>query len=244
LNGYKGEVRKTSTVESNDPNNSSVLLVMEGNVKSLIDASPSTSIYFQGKFEQISPNTIDFVGTDLPFHITKIESNLEGKVRFEVETIEDGRKYRLKVVNAQRLGEYGGAIRLSTDLPQKSEIVVRVNGSIQGEARVTPAILLVGRLRGQEAEHTGKVQVVSTRGKSFKITRLNYDERLIQVVQHALPNQTGFMVEVRPRLEGLQLGVREQTTLTIETDLAAEERHEVQIQVVNFPDGPKGPPTQ
>jgi hypothetical protein len=217
---------------------------MEGKVKSLIDASPSTSIYFQGRFEQISPSTIDFVGTAVPFHITKIESNLEGRVRYEIETIEDGRKYRLKVVNAHKLGDYGGAIKLSTDLPQKSEIAVRVNGAIQGEARVTPATLLVGRLRGQDVEHTGKVQVVSTRSKSFKITRLVYDERLIHAVQHVLPNEAGFVVEVTPRLEGLQPGTREQTTLAIETDLAAEERHEVQIQVVNFPDGPKGPATQ
>lgn len=231
-------------METNDQNISSVLLVMEGKVRSLIDASPSTSIYFRGRAEQIGPSTIELVGTAVPFHISKVESNLEGKIRYEVETVEAGRKYRLKVANTLKLGDYGGFVKLTTDLPQKSEIVVRVNASIEGEARVTPATLFVGRFRGQEAERSGRVQVVSTRTKTFKITKLTYDERFIRAVQHTLPNQTGFIVEVTPRLESMQPGVREQTTLTIETDLAADEKHVVQIQVVNFPEGAGGPAAQ
>ncbi len=48
LKGYQGNVKKTATVLSNDPQNQRASLVLQGNVKAQIDVQPSTSIAFQG----------------------------------------------------------------------------------------------------------------------------------------------------------------------------------------------------
>ncbi len=241
LGGYKGEVRKTATVESNDPTGRTVSLVMQGKVRTLIDVTPSTSIYFKGRAAEISLTGIEITGTSVPFGISKIESNLDGKIRYELQTVEAGRRYRLEIANLLRVGTYGGFIKLTTDLPQKREIVVRVNGSIQGQLRTSPGSVFIGRLQASEPERTGRIEVVSTEGRPFKITKLTYDERLIEVTREPLPHQAGFSLALIAKLENVRPATRESTPLIVETDLAPDEIHEVHVQVVNFPGPPQEP---
>ena len=52
-------------------------------------------------------------------------------------------------------------------------------------------------------------------------------------------NETGFILEVQPRLEGVPVGSRKQATLKVETDLNPIEKAEVLVHVFNSADQPE-----
>lgn len=238
LKGYQGTVTKSATVLSNDPQNSRSVLVVKATVKNLIEVRPASNVSFRGMADQQTEKAIDIIGASELFHIASVESNLEEKIAYRLETVEEGKQYRLNVSNRLQQGRYSGFIKLHTDLVQKSNVVIRVTGLIEGEVSVNPNSVPVGKLAAQQPVRSGKVQVVSNRNKPFRITKLIYDERLIQVSQQPLPNQSGFSLEVTPIMQNIPAGDRQQITLVIETDLPPEGKHEVQIQVYNVQDTP------
>jgi hypothetical protein len=233
LTGYKGRVSKTSTLECNDPSEQRWKLVMQGTVKAFIEISPSSSVSFRGRAEKLEPKTIELVGSSLPFHITGIQSNLEGRVAHELETIEEGKKYRLKLSNLLKQGDYNDSLWLHTDLPQKPYVMVRVIGAVEGEISVNPKTLFIGKMSAKQPVRSGSVLVIGSSGKPFKITKLTHDERFIAVTQTSLTDQNGYRLEITPKLEKLSPGARQQTVISIETDLVPEGRSEVLIHVLN-----------
>jgi len=250
LKGYQGNVKKTATVFTNDPLKSRFILTMQGIVKSLIEVRPTSIVSFRGLADQLPEQTIDLESTTQAFHIQKVESTLEDKVAYQLETVEDGKHYRLKVSNKLKQGNYNGYIKCFTDVPQKSEILIRITGFIEGEVAVRPQTILVGKLGGQQASRTGKVVVVNNRKKPFHISKLNYDERLIRVAQTPIPNETGISLEITPIMENIPSGSRQQTTITIETDINPAETYQVAVHVVHTADtataqpAPGGPQAQ
>jgi hypothetical protein len=83
------------------------------------------------------------------------------------------------------------------------------------------------------------VLVVSNRNKPFRIVKCTYDEKVINIKQETVPEGNGYTLEVTPNMKNIPPGGRIQTTLTIETDVAAEGKHEVQVQLLNLADVPK-----
>jgi len=220
-------------VFNNDPQKPRLVITMQGTVRSLIDVRPSSGITFRGTIEQVGESTVDMVSTSQAFKIQKVESNLEDKIAYSLETVQDGRHYRLKISNRVRQGSYSGFVKCLTDVPQKPEIVVRVSGFIEGDIAVKPQTVLVGKLAPQQPERQGKVMVVSNRGKPFKITRLTYDEHLVDIVQQPLPKEPGYSLDVIPKIENIPAGARQQMTLVIETDTNPQDAQEVQIHIFN-----------
>ena len=84
---------------SNDPQNQRTMLVLQGTVKALIEIQPAGNIAFRGMADQLEEKTIDLAGSKQRFAIQKVESNLEDKIRYKLETVEEGKHYRLKVAN-------------------------------------------------------------------------------------------------------------------------------------------------
>ncbi len=234
--GYKGSVKKTTTVNCNDPQTPQIQLVMQGNVRTLIDVLPANTLSFRGgRAEGLDSRTIDLVGSAVPFHIRKIQSNLEGRVAHELETVEDGKKYRLKVSNLIQQGEYSGSLWLQTDLPQKPDVMIRITGAVEGEISVNPKTLFIGKMSPQQPVRSGSVLVISNSGRPFKITNVNHDDKILAITQHPLADKNGYRLEITPKIENLPPGSRQQTVLTIETDLVPGGRNEVLIQLLNAP---------
>jgi hypothetical protein len=253
LKGYQGSVKKSATVFNNDPQNSRATVVLQGSVKPLIEIRPATNISFRGLAEQQTEKTIDLVGTSQPFKVQKVESNLEDKIRYQMETVQEGKHYRLKITNLLKQGNYNGFIKCFTDIPDKSEIMIRVNGYIEGEVSVKPMMLIVGKLAAQQPARSAKVLVVSNHNKPFQIKKLTYDEKLIEVKQEPLQKEIGFSLEIIPKIENVSPGAsgRHQTILTIQTDVQSDEPQQVQVHIINTPDeasagapGAQEPPTQ
>ncbi len=233
LTGYKGRVSKTSTLECNDPSEQRWKLVMHGTVKTFIEVSPSNTVIFRGRAEKLEPKTIELAASSLPFHITGIQSKLDGRVAHELETVEEGMRYRLKLSNLLKEGEYSDSLWLHTDLPQKPYIMIRINGSVEGEISVNPKTLFIGRMSARQPLRSASVLVIGNTGKPFKITRLTYDETFIAVAQHSLADKNGYRLEIMPKLENLSPGTRQKTVLSVETDLNPGGKQEVTIQVMS-----------
>jgi hypothetical protein len=238
LKGYQGNVKKAATVFSNDPQNQRASLLIQGNVKAQIEIQPSTNVAFRGMADQLEEKTIDLVSTSQRFTIQKVESNLEDKVRYKLETVEEGKHYRLKIANLLKQGNYSGFVKCYTDLPEKSEITIRINGFVEGEVSVKPLMVLVGKMATQQPVRTGKVLVVNNRNKPFQIKKLTYDDKLIEVKQEPLAKEPGFSLEITPIMGNLSTGPanRQQTVLTIQTDVQSDEPQQVQIHIINVAD--------
>ena len=84
---------------SDDPANPRVVLTVEGIVKPLIEVLPEKTVYFQGLSDGLTEKTIDLVTTSKQFHIQKIDDDLNKKAVYRLETVEDGKHYRLIVSN-------------------------------------------------------------------------------------------------------------------------------------------------
>lgn len=132
LRGYRGNVKKVAAVRCNDPKTPRISLTLQANVRTLIDVRPKDIVTFRGVANQIGERTVELVGISQSFHIVKIDTNLEGKIAFQLETVEDGKHYRLRLTNLLKQGNFGGFLRLHTDLAQKSDIMIHVDGFIDG----------------------------------------------------------------------------------------------------------------
>jgi hypothetical protein len=205
----------------------------------LIEVRPEKTIYFQGMADSITEKTIDLVTTSKPFHIRKVDDDLDKKAGYRLETVEDGKHYRLTVFNRTHQGNYRGSITLHTDFAEKPELTVWVSGFIEGEIGIRPKVLVVGRLSPDQGLLSGKVLVVDNKKRPFKIVKCTYDERIIHVKQMPLPGGQGFSLDVTPEMENIPLGSRLQTQLTVETDVASEEKLETQIQAINLSAAPR-----
>jgi hypothetical protein len=233
--GYEGTVKKAATVFTNDPRQPRVVLTMQGMVRTFIKVQPSSSISFRGPAHRQSPRVVELTGSQA-FHIQNVESSLEGMVRHEIEPMASGKGYRVKVENILKQGSYSGSIMVTTDVPQKPRILIRVIGSIEGDIAVRPPTTVIGRISVGQPVRQGIIRVVSNRGSPFKITRLTYDQELVQVVQKPMEGEPGYALEISPIMENIPAGSRRNMTLSIETDAEPSARCEVQIFLVHSRD--------
>jgi hypothetical protein len=231
--GYQGNVRKTATVVSNDPDEGEVRLAMSGTVNPWIDVKPLRTLYFRGMGNQMEPRTVEITSDSEAFRIEKVDTNLEGKIDYNLETVEEGKHYRLTVSNAVESGEYHGRINLHTDHPHKPVVNIRVSGQIEGLIAVRPSVLFVGRLGPNRPLVTGKIQVVHNQGESFEITRMDYDEKLIEVTKSRSGELAGYNLEIVPLVDRMEKTNLKRTTLTIQTDVEEASEREVTVQIVN-----------
>lgn len=239
LKHYQGQVSKKATIRSNDHRDPELVVKMEGVVIPIIDIKPSTNILFRGMAGQLTETVLDLVGSVASFHISSVETNLTDSISYALETVAEGKHYRLKVSNKIKQGNYNGFIKLNTDLAQKPDLIIRVAGFIEGEVSVKPQNILIGKLSANQPERVGKILVISNSNKAFEITRLTYDQSLMTVVQDIAENEQGFVLEVHARLESVPVGSRKQATLRVETDLDPNEKVDVLVHLFNSSDQPE-----
>jgi hypothetical protein len=236
LKGYRGSVRKSATVFSNDPKTPRINLLLQGTVRALIEVNPSNVVVLRGMVDRIAEQTIDLTSSMKPFHIARIESSLGPKISYRLETVEEGRHYRLIVANQEKKGRYSGALRVHTDMPEKPEIPITVSGLIEGELSLRPQAVLVGRLNPQQPIRTGQVLIINNRKKPFQISQMTYDRNLLLVTSKPLVNEVGYSLEITPKMESISGGERKEIPITVQTDVDTQEELQIQVRLVNITD--------
>jgi hypothetical protein len=85
----KGNVKKVSTVQCNDPSTHQVKLTRQGKVSTFIDILPDKAVLFQGHAASMAPKTVEIIGKNAPFRVTDVISDLEGRVAHELILVND-----------------------------------------------------------------------------------------------------------------------------------------------------------
>lgn len=127
---HEGPLERTVGIFTNDFDSPDATLSVKGTGKPLLQVRPGDSVSLGSGGKQPKKASIDIVSNGEPFHIRNVETDLQGKVDYRLETIRKDRHYRLNVSNKAKEGTYSGIIKLNTDLRGKSQVLIRVTGNL------------------------------------------------------------------------------------------------------------------
>jgi hypothetical protein len=129
----RGEFRKKAVLWSNDPRQSRSVVYLEGEVIPRISLEPGGYVSLAGVLGRVPLEHLDIINRqEESVRILDITTDVEGRIRWEVDAVEPGYTYRLTVEDTSTMpGEYSGHLYIRTDAPKKPELVVIVNGRIR-----------------------------------------------------------------------------------------------------------------
>jgi hypothetical protein len=130
--GYEGNIRKSAQVKTNDPEKQTIHLVVKATVKMPINVS-SRYVQLYDKGDKEVRKTIKIVAElDKPLHLTVIEFTLKNKLKYAIETIKEGKEYRIQFTSIPGIKEnYRGSLKLKTNYSEKPEIRVVIHGGFK-----------------------------------------------------------------------------------------------------------------
>ncbi len=216
--GYQGDMQKTARVMSNDPKNPQLTITMKGKIWAPIQINPQ-HVHLRGTVGDKVEQIVRVQGEKKEPLIVKLASvSVPNKLTVELRETEKGRGYEVKIRNkVEGEATYAGQVTLTTNYPEKPELVIRVSVNVRGPVEVRPKALSFGRMseeRLQQLKTNNRflrrpVTVVLNKGNDLKVTKVELEKSLFKAVPK--PLQQGRMVQilVEPILEKLQKGLNE-----------------------------------
>ena len=146
--GFQGAVKKGLTVESNDPENKLVRLTIGGNVVSEVAVDPrylDWGILRPGDSPRPKKLSIRFLnGRGL--QLEKIQSESPSVVLTKKSEDEKRAVYSVALAENLPTGRFTGRITIRSNSERVPEVHVPFQGQVQGNAKVIPHILSLGRI--------------------------------------------------------------------------------------------------
>ncbi len=135
--GFEGNVTKAARVYTNDLQNRIIWIGIKAFVKVPILVSPGL-VFFSCFAEDTVEKVVTIrAGHDMPLSLKPISFPLSDKVEYRIETIEEGRLFRVVFTNKSGAsGWYNGLLKFETNYPEKPAITIRVIGQIRTRNRV------------------------------------------------------------------------------------------------------------
>ena len=127
------EFQKKTMVWSNDPQRKSIALYLKGEVKPHISLIPGGYLSLQGFKGRVPAEKLDIINNHKqPFNITAVIHDLPDHIHWRLKKNISGFSYTLEVEDiSTKAGEFSGHLVVQTDLTQKPELVIIVNGYIE-----------------------------------------------------------------------------------------------------------------
>jgi len=191
---FPGMFEKSFTVKTNDPDNANFVLAVTGTVKKAFEFSREMrwSGFVDDKlnFEVVVTNLLP-----TPINITSARwaddvaaKGLPEKVGLKLETIEKGKKYRIKLWKKKELTPESivANIVLTTDFPKIREKSVPMAIVVQKEVEIYPDRLYYGEMiipPGATKAFDRTFNIVAARGDSLKIIKAvpNRDDMTVKI---------------------------------------------------------------
>ena len=235
---YQGKLHKTATVFSNDPKNPQVTISLKGSIWVPVKVNPRY-VNLKGTENEKIEQILSLRGEKKEPLIAKLATvSIPDKVEVELEETEKGRAYQLRVKNKVK-GEarYGGNLRLTTNYPEKPEIVIQISGQIRGRLEVRPKILNFGRMSQERLRQlkkdskatTRSITVILNKGNDLKIERVEMENSLFKVSTRQVRPGRMTQILVEPVLDKVKKGAN-QDRLKIFTNQKDHEVLEVPIR--------------
>jgi len=216
--GYEGNFHKTALVFTNDPKNPEITIGMKGRVWAPIHLNPKY-ISLTGISGEKIEKVLRMRGEMQEPLIVKVASvSIPDKVEVELTEIEKGRSWDLRVENRVKTkASYKGQVELTTNYPEKPEIVVPIYGGVRAIIQVRPESLSFGRVseeRLEELKRTGgfmsrPLMVVLNRGNDLEILKVELEKSLFKIVTRQTQHGRRSQLLVEPILDKLTKGVNE-----------------------------------
>jgi hypothetical protein len=192
---FAGMFEKGFAVETNDPNNKSFSLTVQGTVKKALEFS--REMRWAGFVdEDLKMETIITNALPEPVNITGARwgdearaKDYDEKIGLKLETIEKGKKYRLKIWRKKELApdNFVTNVVLTTDYPKLREKNVPLSITIMKDVELHPDKLYYGEMvipAGATKTFDKTFNIVAARGDSLKILK-------------AVPNRDDITVKIQ-----------------------------------------------
>jgi hypothetical protein len=232
LKNLRGKLRKSILVESDDPKNTHLQLIIQGMVTSNLRIRPSLVNFGKISTDSSATETVEIamLDSEQPLRITKAVSSNSNRLLVRSEQLEFDKGHRLHVTlkGPLALGRINESIRLYLDNPSESQAVIPVTALVVGDVVVEPdKISLV-------VNHDKPVGwwLAVTPGKIKEFTIKGIDVPLSTIGSEIIPidGKQGFRIRLSNILATEELNGK---YLCIRTDVKGMEAIHIPFQIVN-----------
>ena len=142
----RGPFQKAITVNTNDPANETIRLVLKGKVKRYVEATPDRANF--GRLIGKEPVTKVLTLTNnsgKPFELSMGENPTPKNFTYELTEIEKGQKYELKVTANPPFtpGRLRGVIKVNSNIEQQNPVNIGLTGVVPERLDVSPSRVVV-----------------------------------------------------------------------------------------------------
>jgi hypothetical protein len=213
--GLQGKTNKTARVMSNDPKKPTVTIGMTGKIWVPIHLRP-TYARLTGIMGDTIKTTVQVRGEKEEPLVIKVASvSIPEKVAVELNEVDKGRRYHLMIRNkVDKAMSYRGQVTLTTNYPEKPQLVVKITGYIKPLVEVRPRalrFLSITEARLELFKKEGRViklplMVFYYKRNGLKIDKVELEKALFKI--HIVEGSAGHAVQltVEPILEKLKKG--------------------------------------
>jgi hypothetical protein len=194
--GFQGKVRKTVTVETNDPDNQRVRLSLLGkvvaevmitpryvNFRNVSKDNPPKPVRLEIHLQEGKGLKIEEVSVDSPSIVLKEEKRAENKAIYAVSLAEKAPTGRLN-----------GKILVKTNSRKVSKLEVPYYAFVQGRVRISPQLVSFGMVR-PGVPSSREITLTGIGDKSFSIDRVTATTDVITT--EIVPKEEGKVYLVR-----------------------------------------------
>jgi hypothetical protein len=146
----RGRFSKSAAVHTNDPNHPKLTITLAGTIKEYLVIEPSTRIFLKGSHgEQVTKGLTVYSNVeDLtePFAITNLTSDIDDKITYKAEKMDEEGKYLVHVWKNPKLpvSNSFGSLFIHTNIGQAPMKKIQVQVTTRGDLVVRPTILNFG----------------------------------------------------------------------------------------------------
>ncbi len=202
---YRDKILRSAKVFSNDPEQPRVTIALTGNVWAPVRIVPQR-VQLNGIVGDTVEHVVRLQGQKKEPLVVKLSSvSIPDKVQVDLKEVEKGRRYELYVKNAvQGETRYTGKVKLTTNYPERSEILIKVLGNIRPPVEVRPKTVNFGTLsedrvqmlKNKQVGMRRPVLVILNKGEALKINKAELEKSLFRVV-NIRPLQIGRTVQLQ-----------------------------------------------
>lgn len=233
LKGRKGPQRKTVTVESNDPKQPNLTLVLAGTAIAEMEVRPNQLFFGRIPASSVVTGTVDItVQSTNTVHLTKASTDVDHLSAAELAT-GDPRLLRVQIETVPPLpnGSLRGTVHLETDHPRYPSMDIIVAAFVTPNLTYAPQELVVVE---SDQPVTRVVILRGETGTAFEITKVVTPSPAIQS-QISAEGDSSYKIEVSGIVGSADLNGM---VLRIMTTLAGSEQIEIPFRLIPRPTPP------
>jgi hypothetical protein len=194
--GYQGKIKKTLTVETNDPDNSQVRLSILGEVIAEVMVTPR-HVNFRNVNKDSLPKPIRLevrVREGKGLKIQKVSADNPAIVLKEEKRTESEATYAVSLADKVPTGRLTGKILVTTNSKKTPKTQVPFYAFVQGRVKLSPQLVSFGVIRPGEPS-SRDITLRSTAGAPFSVDRVKATSDAI--TSEILPEREGEVYRLR-----------------------------------------------